>query len=245
MKTLDIAGLAVRNAFRSKLRATLTVLSLFASGAGANAAFVDVISQAQAVPGAGAAASWPLAVATLAEPADGQSLSAEIDSVKAQLAENDLSGQTVADQLGVVQTVINGIIAVLSAFAVIALVAASFGIINTLLMSVQERTRENGLMKAMGLSNPRVFALFSLEAVVIGFLGSALGALVAIALGTGISAVASQALLAQLPGLTILLFEPANVVGVILGIMVIAFVSGVLPAARAARKNPIDALRYE
>lgn len=243
MKTLDIAGLAVRNAFRSKLRATLTVLSLFASGAGANAAFVDVISQAQAVPGA--AASWPLAVATLTEPTDGQSLSAEIDSVKAQLADNDLSGQTVADQLGVVQTVINGIIAVLSAFAVIALVAASFGIINTLMMSVQERTREIGLMKAMGLSNPRVFALFSLEAVVIGFLGSALGALVAIALGTGISAVASQALLSQLPGLTILLFEPANVVGVILGIMVIAFVSGVLPAARAARKNPIDALRYE
>lgn len=217
--------------------------SLFASGAGANAAFVDVISQAQAVPGA--AASWPLAVATLTEPTDGQSLSAEIDSVKAQLADNDLSGQTVADQLGVVQTVINGIIAVLSAFAVIALVAASFGIINTLMMSVQERTREIGLMKAMGLSNPRVFALFSLEAVVIGFLGSALGALVAIALGTGISAVASQALLSQLPGLTILLFEPANVVGVILGIMVIAFVSGVLPAARAARKNPIDALRYE
>ncbi len=75
----------------------------------------------------------------------------------------------------------------LNAFAVIALIAAGFGIINTLLMSVQERTREIGLMKAMGMGGGKVYTLFSLEAVFIGFLGSAIGAGVAIALGTGIS----------------------------------------------------------
>ncbi len=218
--------------------------SLLAAGAGANAALVDEVSEAQAVPGQ--PRSWPLAVATLAGSGDdGVVTTADIDGVKAALAADDLAGQTVEDQLGVVQTVINGIIGVLSAFAAIALLAASFGIVNTLLMSVQERTREIGLMKAMGMSNGKVFSLFSLEAVVIGLLGAALGALAAIGVGSAIAAGASQTLLADLPGLQILLFEPASVITVIVVIMAIAFLSGVLPARRAARQHPIESLRYE
>ena len=100
-------------------------------------------------------------------------------------------------------------------------------------------------MKAMGMSNGRVFGLFSLEAVVIGFLGSALGALAAVAVGTALAGGLSQTVLADLPGLQILLFEPAGVATVILVIMLIAFVSGVLPARRAARQDPIESLRYE
>jgi putative ABC transport system permease protein len=168
-----------------------------------------------------------------------------VSGVKSELADADLAGQTVEDQLGVVQTIITGIIGVLSAFAVVALIAASFGIVNTLLMSVQERTREIGLMKAMGMSNGRVFGLFSLEAVVIGFLGAALGALAAIGVGSAISTAASSTVLADLPGLTVLLFEPATVITVIVVIMLVAFLSGVLPARRAARQDPIDSLRYE
>jgi len=218
--------------------------SLFASGAGANAALVDEVSTAQAVPGQ--ARAWSLAVATIeGSGADGAVTADDIAAVKDALTGADLAGQTVEDQLGVVQTVINGIIGVLSAFAAIALLAASFGIVNTLLMSVQERTREIGLMKAMGMSDGRVFGLFSLEAVVIGLLGAALGALAAIGAGTAIAAGASQTLLADLPGLQILLFEPATVVTVILVIMAIAFLSGVLPARRAARQDPIESLRYE
>ena len=218
--------------------------SLFATGAGANAALVEEVSAAQAVPGQPRA--WPLAVATLDGSGAGGAVTADdVAAVKAQLADADLTGQTVEDQLGVVQTVINGIIGVLSAFAVVALIAASFGIVNTLLMSVQERTREIGLMKAMGMSNGRVFGLFSLEAVVIGFLGSALGALAAVAVGSALAGSLSQTVLADLPGLRILLFEPTGVVVVILVIMAIAFVSGVLPARRAARQDPIESLRYE
>ncbi|MFE7843607.1 ABC transporter permease [Microbacterium sp. NPDC057407] len=217
--------------------------SLFAAGAGANASLTDVIAEAQAVPGQPEA--WPLAVAQL-EHDDGDTVSAEeIQRVKDELADADLAGQTIEDQLGVVQTVINGIILVLSAFAVVALIAASFGIVNTLLMSVQERTREIGLMKAMGMSNGRVFGLFSLEAVVIGFLGSAIGALVAIGVGSAIAATAGETVLSALPGLQILLFEPGNVITVVLVIMLIAFLSGVLPARRAARQDPIESLRYE
>lgn len=218
--------------------------SLLAAGSGVNQALTDEVADAQAVPGQPNA--YAVAVAYLeGSGADGAVTADDVDAVKSALADADLAGQTVEDQLGVIQTIITGIIGVLSAFAVVALIAASFGIVNTLLMSVQERTREIGLMKAMGMSDGRVFGLFSLEAVVIGFLGSAIGALAAIGVGSAISAGASTTILADLPGLTLLLFEPSTVAVVILVIMLIAFLSGVLPARRAARQDPIDSLRYE
>ncbi|MDN3445886.1 ABC transporter permease [Microbacterium sp. APC 3901] len=217
--------------------------SLFAAGAGANSALTESIATAQAVTGQPEA--WPIAVVRLS-PDEGDTVSDEaLQRAKDDLAELDLVGQTIEDQLGVVQTVINGIIGVLSAFAVVALIAASFGIVNTLLMSVQERTREIGLMKAMGMSNGLVFALFSLEAVAIGLLGSAAGAIAAIGAGSAIAGVAGETLLSALPGLQILLFDPATVSTVIVVIMAVAFLSGVLPARRAARQDPIESLRYE
>jgi len=169
----------------------------------------------------------------------------EIAAMKADLAEQGFQAQTTADQIGAFQTVISGIIGVLNAFAVIALIAAGFGIVNTLLMSVQERTREIGLMKAMGMGGGKVFGLFSAEAVFIGFLGSALGAGIAILAGTAISSALAGSVLSGLPGLQIMLFEPASIITVILVVMLIAFLAGTLPARRAAMQNPIDALRYE
>jgi putative ABC transport system permease protein len=170
---------------------------------------------------------------------------ADIDALKQTVVDKGFSVQTIQDQLGVITTVIAGIVGVLNAFAIVALIAASFGIINTLLMSVQERTREIGLMKAMGMGSGKVFALFSLEAIFIGFLGSAIGALAAAVLGTGISSALSAGPLAALPGLNILMFEPASILAIILLIMTIAFLSGTLPARKAARQNPIESLRYE
>ncbi|WP_439593747.1 ABC transporter permease [Microbacterium sp.] len=169
----------------------------------------------------------------------------EVADLQDRLAEEGFAAQTLEDQLGSFQLVISGIVGVLNAFAAIALLAAGFGIVNTLLMSVQERTREIGLMKAMGMGAGRVFALFSLEAVFIGFLGSALGALVSIAVGVPLSAALAQTVLSGLPGLNILQYAPASVATVILVVMGLAFLAGTLPARRAARQNPIDALRYE
>lgn len=168
-----------------------------------------------------------------------------INALKSELEEAGYVATTMEDQIGSVQAVINGLIGVLNAFAVITLIAASFGIMNTLLMSVKERTREIGLMKAMGMSSKKIYALFSLEAVFIGFLGSAIGAIAAIGVGTLASSVLSQTLLADLEGLTISLFTFSDVATVILIVMFIAFLSGTIPAARAAKQNPIDALHYE
>jgi putative ABC transport system permease protein len=213
--------------------------SLFGAGAGANAALTDALRTAQETnKPASVATSYASAAATV-------SSSADVTKVKSRLTAAGYTGQTIADQLGQFETVINGIVGVLNAFAVIALIAAGFGIINTLLMSVQERTREIGLMKAMGMGGGKVYTLFSLEAVFIGFLGSAIGSGVAILLGSGLSNLLAATVLKDLPGLQLLSFAPSSVATVIVVVMLIAFLAGTLPARRAARQNPIEALRYE
>ena len=170
---------------------------------------------------------------------------ADISALKDRLTDAGFTGSTVADQLGMFKTVIDGIVLVLNAFAIIALLAASFGIVNTLFMSVQERTREIGLMKAMGMGNGRVFSLFSIEAAFIGFLGSAIGVVIAMLTGSAISSALSGSLLADLPGLTLIAFDPIAIIVIIVVVMAIAFLAGTVPAARAARADPVDSLRYE
>lgn len=216
--------------------------TLLGSGAGLNQHLTTAIDTIQSV---GRPPGLPVGYSVVTARIAADSTSAQIDTIKNDLSDQGFTATTVADQIGSFETVINGIIGVLNAFAVIALIAAGFGIINTLLMSVQERTREIGLMKAMGMSGAKVYALFSMEAVFIGFLGSAIGALVAIILGSVVSAALANTVLSGLPGLHVMQFAPASIAIIIVVVMLIAFLAGTLPARRAARQNPIDALRYE
>ena len=214
---------------------------LSSGGAFINKALSTALTQAQATgTPASSAPVYTAATATFAPSSDSQ-----ISGMKSQLSAAGYTAQTLDDRIGTVKTVINGIIGVLDAFAVIALVAAGFGIVNTLLMSVQERTREIGLMKAMGMGSGSVFALFSTEAAFIGLLGSLIGSGAAIALGTVVSHALARGPLSDLAGLQILSFAPGPVAVVIVLVMAIAFIAGTLPAWRAARQNPIDSLRYE
>lgn len=170
---------------------------------------------------------------------------AGITKLKENVDKAGYTAQTYQDALGIFKQVISGIIAVLTFFAAIALLAASFGIINTLYMAVQERTKEIGLMKAMGMRPGRIFLLFSIEAMLIGFWGSVLGILAAVGIGQIANQIVSSTILKDLPGFTLMTFPPQAIIGTILLIMAIAFLAGTLPARRAARQNPIDALRYE
>ena len=214
--------------------------SLFSSGAALSESAVEKINTSQR-EGISAAETYAVAVAYIKS----NSSPSQVDAIKKDLLKVGVNAQTTEDQLGLLKTVINGIVGVLNAFALIALLAAAFGIVNTLLMSVQERTREIGLMKAMGMSSARIFGLFSLEATFIGLLGSAIGSGIAVLLGSGLSSVLAKTALADLPGLNILLFTPQSAIGVMLLIMAIAFLSGTLPARKASKLNPIEALRYE
>ncbi len=170
---------------------------------------------------------------------------AQITNLENRLKTEGYTGQTIKNKENTVFTALNVIIIVFDMFGVIALLAASFGIVNTLLMSVQERTKEIGLMKALGMSPRRIFTLFSIEAVLIGFWGSALGVGFAALLGKVINTIGQHGFLKDFTGLSLLTFPLTTITAVILGIMLIAFLAGTLPAIRASKKDPIEALRYE
>jgi putative ABC transport system permease protein len=228
---------------------TATIVGVSEAGLGGaggsaspNTALTDALYAAQETGApAGQAESYGSATVRF----DPASTPAQVEALRADLADAGFQGTTVDDTLGAFTTVIDGIVLVLNAFAIIALLAASFGIVNTLFMSVQERTREIGLMKAMGMGSGRVFGLFSSEATYIGLLGSLAGIGVGMLAGTVVGGALSSTLLADLPGLTLIAFDPISILTIVLLVMGIAFVAGSLPAARAARLNPIDALRYE
>lgn len=169
----------------------------------------------------------------------------DVSLIKKELLEQGYIARTVDDQIGVIRQVIDAITYVLIFFGGIALLAASIGIINTLYMSVQERTKEIGLMKAMGMSRFKVFLLFSIEAVLIGFWGSLIGSLSAIGVGSVANKIASDSFLKDLPGFDLTYFPILSVMAVIVFIMLVAFLAGTLPSRKAANQDPIEALRYE
>lgn len=142
------------------------------------------------------------------------------------------------DAIGILQVGLN-------VFALVALLAASFGIINTLVIAVLERTKEIGLQKALGMGRFRVFLLFAFESVLIGFWGAALGIVSAIGVGTAANAFLSSTYLESFEGFSLFAFKPLALGAVLLLVCLIAFLAGVMPAIRASRLNPIEALRYE
>lgn len=175
-----------------------------------------------------------------------QSLSDEqLEQLKKTLNEKGYNAITIEDQIGIIKQVIDAVIAVLNFFAGIALLAASFGIVNTLLMAVQERTKEIGLMKAMGMSSRKVFLLFSTEAMLLGFWGSLIGSLAGITVGLVANKVATDTFLKDLVGFELTSFPLLSIFVIMFIIMMIAFLAGTLPARRASKKDPIEALRYE
>jgi len=169
----------------------------------------------------------------------------KIAKVKDELKEMGFSAMTVDDEVGMIKTFFDAITIVLTIFGVIALIAASIGIINTLFMAVQERTREIGLMKAMGLSRAKIFVMFSFEAIALGFWGGAVGVGLAFVAKFVANSLAAATFLKNLPGFTLVAFNPLTLMVIVAIIMLIAFLAGTLPARRAAKQNPIDALRYE
>jgi putative ABC transport system permease protein len=170
---------------------------------------------------------------------------AQVQELKTTLGDKNYDAMTIKDQVGIIITVIDSILIVLNVFGVITLLAAAFGIINTLLMSVNERTSEIGLMKALGTNRKTIFSIFAIEAASIGFWGSLFGVLLSIAIGTITNNISSQTFLKDFAGFDLLAFPIMPALGVLFGIILLAFLAGALPSLKASKLDPIKALRYE
>ena len=137
---------------------------------------------------------------------------------------------------------INMVIVILTGIASISLLVGGIGIMNIMLVSVTERTREIGIRKALGAKEHTILSQFVVEAATTSALGGALG----IALGYIVSMGANKVLPMFTSGTTVTVSPSFNSIAVAFGISVgIGVLFGYLPAKRAARLNPIEALRYD
>ena len=124
----------------------------------------------------------------------------------------------------------------LGAIAGISLLVGGIGIMNIMLVSVTERTREIGLRKAVGAKRRDILAQFLIEAIILSLIGGALGILLGAAGAMGISRLQSDLKAVVTPQSVLLAISFSTAIGLFFGIY---------PATRASRLNPIEALRYE
>ena len=149
---------------------------------------------------------------------------------------------TAVAEMGSVDQVMGALSAAVGGIAAISLLVGGIGIMNIMLVSVTERTREIGIRKAMGAKERTILAQFVTEAATTSALGGTLG----IVLGYIVSAIANQVLPMFTDGMDVTVSPSFNSIVAAFGISVfIGVLFGYLPAKRAARLNPIDALRYD
>ncbi len=128
----------------------------------------------------------------------------------------------------------------------IALTVASLGIVNTMVMSILERTREIGVMKAVGGGDADVRKIFLVEASLIGLFGGLFGIALGWAVGRVINAGANYYLQTQgVPAANLFLIPWWLMAGAIGFALIVSLVAGSFPAMRAARLDPIQALRHD
>ncbi len=155
--------------------------------------------------------------------------------VKQHGGTEDFSVLTQKEMLRMMDTILGMLTTVLAGIASISLVVGGIGIMNIMLVSVTERTREVGIRKAVGAKNRDILGQFLIEAVTLSLVGGGCGVLLAWVIGVLVSPYLDFNIVLTLP-IILLAFGISASIGIIFG---------TAPAVRASRLNPVDALRYE
>ena len=143
--------------------------------------------------------------------------------------------QTAVQEMNMVDSIMGGLSAAVGGIAAISLVVGGIGIMNIMLVSVTERTREIGIRKALGARTRDVMVQFLTESAIL----SACGGLIGVILGVSLVAAGGAAL-----GMKVVI-RPLIVVIAVGFSAVVGIFFGLYPASKAAKSDPIDALRYE
>ena len=150
---------------------------------------------------------------------------------------NAMTMGSMIELMGDIFMIIQG---VLIGIAAIALVVASIGIMNTMLMSVMERTHEIGVMKAIGAKSRDVLSLFLLESSMVSLVGGVIGCVVGVIIAKVLSFLGSAA-----SGLEIAaIVKPEVILGGIAVALIVGVLSGFYPARKASKMSPVEAVRY-
>lgn len=169
---------------------------------------------------------------------------AKLEAVQAKLKSMGYSTLSVEETQKFLLQFISVLQGIVAGFAFLAVIASVFGVINTQYISVLERTQQIGLMKALGMRRRDISRLFRFEAAWIGLLGGVLGSGLAFTLGTILNPWITKTIeLGE--GNKLLIFQPTPIILLILGLMLVAIFAGILPARKAGKLDPVEALRTE
>ena len=164
--------------------------------------------------------------------------------IQSDLGFDSATLQTFLDQVNRIFSILQ---VMLSSIGLLALFVASIGIVNTMIMAIYERTREIGILKALGSSNGEILRMFMIEAGLIGLLGGIVGVILGWGLGVILNAVISNYFKSQQVPIDAPFFvvTPELVIAALAFATFVGVIAGLYPAFRAARLNPLAALRHE
>ena len=170
-----------------------------------------------------------------------------VPGVITQIEELDLQTQSLEAVLNVANQVLSLLQALLGSVGALALLVAALGVANTMMMAIYERTREIGVLKALGASSGEIRSLFTMEAAMIGLIGGIFGLIFGAILGRIVDWGAHRYLINEgVTGVGDLSVVPLWLaVGALVFAALIGLLAGLYPAARAARLDPVEALRHE